>query len=107
MSQRLILEVRDIERPEKATLTINGRDAWALRELANAGKNGCTPIDNPAPRWSGYVHKLRRMGFNIVTVCERHDGPFAGTHARYVLMDKIELRDPKPDGQQSLIGAKR
>lgn len=67
------------------TLDISGRDEWALRQLIAAGQKGCTPIDNPAPRWSAYIHKLRRMGIDIETVDERHGGPFPGRHARYVL----------------------
>lgn len=67
------------------TLDISGRAEWALRQLMAAGRKGCTPIDNPAPRWSGYVHKLRRMGIDIETVDERHGGAFPGRHARYVL----------------------
>jgi len=66
-----------------------GRDEWALLELAVAGQKGCTPIDNPAPRWSAYVHKLRDMGVNIETVHERHAGPFPGNHARYVMHSLI------------------
>lgn len=68
-----------------------GRDAWALDELAKAGPTGCTPIDNPGPRWSGYVHKLRnKYGLAIRTIEEKHAGTFAGTHARYVLQDNVE-----------------
>ena len=66
-------------------LEIAGRDEWALRQLLAAGAKGCTPIDNPAPRWSAYVHKLRRRGFDIETIDERHGGPYPGRHARYVL----------------------
>jgi hypothetical protein len=67
------------------TLETSGRDEWALRQLMATGPKGCTPIDNPAPRWSAYVHKLRRMGIDIETVNERHGGPYPGRHARYVL----------------------
>lgn len=68
-----------------------GRDAWALGELLKAGADGCTPIDNPGPRWSGYVLKLRKLGLNIETVNERHGGIFAGRHARYVLRSPVEV----------------
>ena len=47
-----------------------------------AGKCGVTPIDMPGPRWSGYVHNLRRMGLVIETIHESHGGPFPGNHAR-------------------------
>jgi hypothetical protein len=72
------------------TLDICGRDEWALRQLMAAGPKGCTPIDNPAPRWSAYIHKLRRMGIDIETVDERHGGPFPGRHARYVLHSLVQ-----------------
>ncbi|MEH6487152.1 winged helix domain-containing protein [Hyphomonas oceanitis] len=71
------------------SIDVTGRDEWALLELAVAGPNGCTPIDNPAPRWSAYVHKLRDMGVDIETVHERHAGPFPGNHARYVMHSLI------------------
>lgn len=71
--------------------TARGRDAWALAELLKAGADGCTPIDNPGPRWSGYVLKLRKLGLNIETVNEMHGGTFAGRHARYVLHSVIEV----------------
>ena len=64
---------------------VHGRLEWALLQLAEAGARGCTPIDNPAPRWSGYVHALRERGVDIETVTERHSGPFPGNHARYIL----------------------
>lgn len=68
-----------------------GREAWALLELVEAGNRGCTPIDNPAPRWSHYVWLLRGDGFKVETVDESHAGPFAGSHARYVLHDNVTL----------------
>ena len=72
-------------------LSFIGRDAWALGELLEAGGRGCTPIDNPAPRWSSYVHNLRRAGLNIETVHENHGGPFPGRHARYVLRSPVRV----------------
>lgn len=73
-----------------SVLTINGRDEWALQQLVEAGSKGCTPKDNPAPRWSGYVFNLRRLGIDIETVHERHGGAFPGMHARYVLHSSIQ-----------------
>ena len=67
-------------------LSLKGRNNWALKELAKAGKAGCTPIKNPAPRWSAYIHNLRSFGVKIQTVTEQHGGAFAGNHGRYVLM---------------------
>lgn len=72
------------------------REAWALDALLAAGPIGCTPITNPAPRWSGYIHRLRRNhGLHIETVTEAHHGEFAGHHARYVLRSVVR---PASDG---------
>ncbi len=73
-------------------LKLKGRNAWALAELVKAGERGCTPIDNPGPRWSGYVHNLRRKhGLIIDTIHEAHGGAYSGTHARYVLRTPIRI----------------
>lgn len=73
-------------------LPLDGRNGWALAELVQAGGKGCTPIDNPAPRWSAYVHRLRHeYGLNIKTIHEGHGGPFPGNHARYVLKSRVRL----------------
>lgn len=72
-------------------LMFKGRDAWALMELVRAGAKGCTPIDHPGPRWSGYVHKLRKAGLAIDTIHERHGGEFPGRHARYVLRSRVRI----------------
>ena len=78
--------------PVGQSFTVYGRDAWALLELVKAESKGCTPIDNPGPRWSAYVHKLRHnFGLNIETIHEAHGGQFAGTHARYVLHSMVEI----------------
>jgi len=71
--------------------TVVGRDAWALRQLITAGSKGCTPISEPAPRWSHYVWKLRRAGIDVATITETHGGPFSGYHARYVLRSRVTL----------------
>lgn len=74
-----------LETGEAFTIEAKGRDAWALDRLRLAGPRGCTPIDEPAPRWSAYVHTLRGRGVPIETVTEKHGGDFAGHHGRYVL----------------------
>lgn len=71
--------------------TAHGRDAWALAELIKAGVEGCTPITHPGPRWSAYVHKWRKRGLAIETIRENHDGPYAGSHARYVLRTPVDV----------------
>jgi hypothetical protein len=87
-----------VHEPEGSTRTIEviGRNAWALGTLIAAGPAGCTPITHPGPRWSSYVHKLRAMGLNVATVTEDHDGPYSGTHARYVLRQRVEPADYRP-----------
>ena len=72
------------------TLTLKkNRTRWALKQLMDAGRKGCTPINNPAPRWSAYIHLLREMGALIETNHEQHGGPYAGTHGRYVLKSNV------------------
>ena len=67
------------------TIYAKGRDAWALDRLREAGPKGCTPITQPAPRWSAYVFNLRGLGVPIETLREPHGGEFSGHHGRYVL----------------------
>lgn len=73
------------EGSEPFNAQIKGRELWALERLIHAGSRGCTPITEPAPRWSAYVHKLRRRGIPIETRHEAHGGPYPGNHARYIL----------------------
>ena len=70
---------------EPFEIEVSGRDKWALDRLWFAGSKGCTPIADPAPRWSAYVCNLRALGVEIETMREAHGGPFAGHHARYLL----------------------
>lgn len=72
-------------------IELTGREAWAMSELARAGSNGVTPIDQPGPRWSEYVRRLRSRGFDIDTVYERHGGAFPGNHGRYVLTTPVRI----------------
>jgi hypothetical protein len=66
-------------------IVVSPRDCWALEELRKAGTKGCTPAENPAPRWSAYVFNLRELGVEIETITEQHAGEFPGHHGRYVL----------------------
>jgi hypothetical protein len=69
-----------------------GRYGDTLRALVIAGEKGVTPLERPAPRWSHYVHILRREhDLAIETVTECHGGDFPGTHGRYVLREEIKL----------------
>jgi hypothetical protein len=70
-------------------IIVSGRERWALECLIAASAKGCTPIDQPGPRWSAYVLDLRGMGVEIETIREPHPGPFEGTHARYVLQSQV------------------
>jgi hypothetical protein len=80
------------QRGARFTVALKGRTAWALRELMVAGAEGCTPIENPAPRWSAYIFNLRRAGLDIETIHEAHRGAYPGHHARYVLhADVVDL----------------
>jgi hypothetical protein len=72
-------------------ITFTGREAWTLNALIEAGENGVTPIERPAPRWSHYVFMLRRAGLIIETIDERHPGAFKGTHGRYVLRTALTV----------------
>jgi hypothetical protein len=89
-----------IEGEDVRTITPAGRDAWALSSLIFAGADGCTPIDNPGPRWSGYVFKLKRIyGLNIESITEMHGGDYAGKHARYVLRSRVAFADPADEAR--------
>lgn len=83
--------------PDGMPMTLTGREAWALQVLAKAGEKGVTPIENPAPRWSGYVHVLRKNGVTIETIHEKHDGRFPGTHGRYVLRSAVTIEKDGDD----------
>jgi hypothetical protein len=76
---------------EPFPLTVKGRPKWALKALIEAGARGITSLENPAPRWSGYIHLLRGMGVPIETQHEPHGGEFSGHHARYILQAQVRF----------------
>jgi len=86
---------------EPFMVEVKGRDAWALDRLRAAGQKGCTPITEPAPRWSAYVHNLRALKVPIETLHEPHGGEFSGTHARYLLRGTVTpmTEGSGPDGK--------
>lgn len=97
MTERLQVTARVL--PDGAPFVVTGRDAWMLKELLRMGKRGVSPIDNPAPRISAYVHKLRkRYGLSIATQDEGHGGPFPGSHARYRLISEVSIIDERGRG---------
>lgn len=80
------------ERADGTRATAIGRYGDTLRALVVAGEKGVTPLERPAPRWSHYVHILRREHkLAIETVTECHGGDFPGTQGRYVLREEIKL----------------
>ncbi|WP_081508523.1 winged helix domain-containing protein [Roseovarius mucosus] len=79
---------------------LRGRKRWALECLMAAGARGCTSIDTPGPRWSHYVFTLRQLGLQIETLHESHDGPFKGTHGRYVLQSVVTRHAQSQGGAQ-------
>lgn len=78
------------DQPDAFTISVAGRNLWALECLSENIETGCTPIDQPAPRWSAYVHRLRGLGLAIETISEKHGGEFAGCHARYMLRSTVK-----------------
>jgi hypothetical protein len=88
MTETIVYAFADADGAERE-MHFKGRDTWALDKLIDAGNAGSTPIDQPGPRWSHYVFKLRRAGLDIETITEAHGGPYKGTHARYVLRSKV------------------
>lgn len=94
MTRPVLLTIRvRIGDDDGPVVSVRGREAWALLLLRAAGDRGCTPLDTPGPRWSGYVHDLRKLGFVIETIHEPHAGFFPGTHARYVLHSPVNILD--------------
>lgn len=92
MSKRKsILSLTVMIKPDGGLVTVVGRDAWALEQLIAAGETGCTPLHNPAPRWSHYIFKLRQAGIVVETIHEEHGGPYSGTHGRYVLRSDVKV----------------
>lgn len=70
---------------QRKRIEVSGRNRWALEWLMRVGDKGCTAIECIGPRLSAYVWNLRKAGVDIETRHEPHDGPFSGTHGRYVL----------------------
>ena len=71
-----------------------GRPAWAIENLMSNGPKGFRTIDCSATQLPFYIFELRRAGIVIKTIMEKHGGPFAGRHARYVLESKLQKVRP-------------
>jgi hypothetical protein len=90
--------VFDREGGAPRTVELVGRFAWAMGQLIDARSKGITTLENPAPRLSGYIHRLRHSwGIPIASEDEQHDGPYAGRHVRYRLSVRAEFADDQPD----------
>jgi hypothetical protein len=72
-------------------LRLKGREAWTLSCLLETKAKGVIPLERPAPRWSAYVHSLRKRGLVIDTIDEQHAGPYPGAHGRYVLRTQVRV----------------
>ena len=72
-------------------LNLNGRVAWTLRLLSEAGPRGITAAELPAGvRLSAYIEKLRRLyGLSIRTEMTTARGEFRSSFGRYVLDDAV------------------
>jgi hypothetical protein len=70
-------------------IVVTGRVPWALVQLVTPGGIGCTPVQHPVSRWSGYIFHLRQLGEEIETLTQNHGGDFPGHHGRYVLRCKV------------------
>ncbi len=79
--------------PDGTRLRFDGREAWALRHLRDAGAIGLTTLQQPAPRWSHYIYKLRKAGLVITTTHESHGGTYAGHHGRYRLETPVRIEE--------------
>jgi hypothetical protein len=81
--------------PDGRTKRLDGRAAWMMRKLVDAGRRGVSPLDLPAGiRVAHYIFLIRREGFIVSTEHESHGGSFPGTHARYRLETPVTIIDP-------------
>jgi hypothetical protein len=82
------------------TFKLDGRLGWTLATLAKAGTKGVATVERPAPRWSAYVHDLRKLGIQIETELEPHEGNYPGKHARYRLACAAQVTGLTDGGTQ-------
>jgi membrane carboxypeptidase/penicillin-binding protein len=83
-------KVRIIRDDGGAAITVQGQTAKAIRALVLAGKQGVTAqeVAGWAYRFAAYCHELRKLGLDIETVRETHEG---GWHGRHVLHTAVRL----------------
>lgn len=93
------IQVTLLSEPSR-TFELDGRLGWTMLQLSDSGALGVEAIKRPAPRWSAYIHKLRKMGFQIDTIMETHEGPYPGQHARYRLVCDVQIKALGAEVQQ-------
>jgi hypothetical protein len=88
MAAKLKLEV--IRDDGGAALIVQGQTAKAIRALVLAGAQGVTAqeVAGWAYRFAAYCHEFRKLGLDIETLREDHDG---GWHGRHVLHTAVRL----------------
>ncbi len=72
---------------------VTGKCAQTLAALYSTGTRGITALEMSntwALRLAAYVHDLRKLGLDIQTLHEKHEG---GWHGRYILITPIKLLD--------------
>lgn len=100
MRKRLNVTAEILDGSPPRRVRVSGRVAWTLMQLVAAGPTGVTPVERPAPPWSHYVLCLKRLGFDVETVHERHTGSFPGSHGRYLLHSEVRiLEQPEQSGE--------
>lgn len=90
-SYSLRVQILNDGQPEDLPINLQGRLAWMLQQLIDAGRAGVTTLERPAPRVGHYLYCLRKKGFAISTTYETHAGAFSGVHGRYRLESEIKV----------------
>lgn len=83
------LTIHSGHEPPRTVIVTGKRPNWLLDVFRASDTQSTTAILHPGVRVADAVFKLRQLGINIATETERHEGAFAGTHARYRLLDHV------------------
>jgi hypothetical protein len=83
-------KIRIIRDDGAPPFTVSGQTAKAIRALVLAGEQGVTAqeVAGWAYRFAAYCHELRKLGLDIETLREDHEG---GWHGRHVLHSLVRL----------------
>jgi hypothetical protein len=85
-----VVEITVLLKDQRITVA-PARVAFAVHALIERGEQGVTPLEWIGPRWSDYIFKAKKLGFDIETVHEGHRGAFAGRHGRYVMRSPVQV----------------